>query len=237
VDSPLASMSVSPTEIQYLCSAATRYLRKPLATNQVVWSYAGVRALFDNRHRDPASITRDYTLALDQVNGSMVLSVLGGKLTVYRRLAEAALARLERWIGPGRGAWTATEPLPGGELGAEGMSGLIDRLVQRYPGLPSPLLEALAHRHGALTYEVLGDARSEADLGVHFGARLFEREVDYLIRHEWAQSGEDVLWRRTKTGLDMPAAERTRVDEYVRGHPHQLHPSPQQGGGGALVPD
>jgi glycerol-3-phosphate dehydrogenase len=233
VESPLAPMTISPAEVDYLCNAATRYLRRPVAPQHVVWSYAGARALFDDRHRDPASITRDYTLALDEVNGSIVLSILGGKLTVYRRLAEAALAKIQRWLQPRRGAWTASEPLPGGELGAGGMSELIERLRWRYPGLPPPLLQTLATRHGALSDEVLGDARSEADLGIHFGAHLFEREVDYLIRHEWAQTGDDVLWRRTKTGLDMPAAERRRVDDYVREHaaPQAVDPSPARGGG------
>ena len=231
VDSPLAPMTSSPAEVEYLCKAATRYLRKPVAPEQVVWSYAGVRALFDDRHRDPASITRDYTLALDEVNGSIVLSILGGKLTVYRRLAEAALAKLQPWLEPRRGAWTAGEPLPGGALGAGGLGGLIDQLRGRYPGLPPPLVQALAQRHGALTDAVLGDARSQADLGIHFGAHLFEREVDYLIRHEWAETGDDVLWRRTKAGLDMPAAERTRVDDYVREQAARraADPSPARG--------
>jgi len=216
VDSPLAPMTISPPEVEYLCKAATRYLRTAVSPEQMVWSYAGVRALFNDHHQDPSSVTRDYTLALDQVHGSTVLSILGGKLTVYRRLAEAALAKLEPWIEPSRGIWTADEPLPGGALGAGGMSGLIDELRARYPGVPPPLVHTLAQRHGTLTNAVLRGARSEADLGIHFGAQLFEREVDYLIRHEWAQTGDDVLWRRTKAGLDMPEAERSRLDQYVR---------------------
>jgi len=224
VDSPLVPMTSSPAEVEYLCQAAERYLRVPVAPEQVVWSYAGVRALFDDRHRDPASITRDYTLALDEVNGSIVLSILGGKLTVYRRLAEAALAKLRPWLETRRGVWTAGEPLPGGDLGAGGMGALLDRLHVRYPGLPPLLLQTLAQRHGALSDEVLGDARSEEDLGIHFGAHLFGREVDYLIRHEWAQTGDDVLWRRTKAGLDMLAAERIRVHDYVREHAGQIPP-------------
>jgi glycerol-3-phosphate dehydrogenase len=146
----------------------------------------------------------------------VVLSIIGGKLTVYRTLAEAALAKLRRWLEPRRGKWTATEPLPGGDLGAQGMSGLKTQLSSRYRALPQPLLRALAERHGSLAWEVLGDARGEADLGIHFGGGLFEREVDYFIRCEWAHTGHDVLWRRTKVGLELPAAERSRVDDYVR---------------------
>jgi glycerol-3-phosphate dehydrogenase len=216
VDSPHAAASISPQETEYLCRAATRYLRKPVAAADVVWSYAGVRPLADDGREDPSKITRDYTLALDDVHGSIVLSVLGGKLTVYRTLAEEALAKLQPWLEARRGAWTATEPLPGGDLGAQGMSGLIERLRERYPRLPPPLMTALAHRYGTLAREVLGDAQGEADLGIHFGGGLFEREVDYLIRREWAHTGDDVLWRRTKTGLEMPEAERALVHEYVR---------------------
>jgi len=216
VDSPHAAASISPQEIEYLCRAASRYLRKPVAPQQVVWSYAGVRALADDGHENPSAITRDYTLGLDRVQGSVVLSVIGGKLTVYRTLAEAALAKLHAWLRPRRGNWTSSEPLPGGDLGAEGMVGLKARLTSRYAALPAPLLDALAERHGTLAGDVLGDADGEADLGIHFGGGLFQREVDYLIRREWAHSGEDVLWRRTKTGLEMPPAERSRVDDYVR---------------------
>jgi len=230
VESPLVPMTSSPAEVEYLCQAARRYLRQAVAPEQVVWSYAGVRALFDDRHRDPASITRDYTLALDEVNGSIALSILGGKLTVYRRLAEAALAKLHRRLETRRGTWTAGEPLPGGDLGMGGMNALIDRLRARYPALPPLLLQTLAQRHGALSDEILGDARSESDLGIHFGAHLFEREVDYFIRYEWAQTGDDVLWRRTKAGLDMPAPERIRVHDYVRERANEA-PSPAREGG------
>ena len=216
VNSPLTPMSISPPEVDYLCRAATRYLRTPVLPEQMVWSYAGVRALFNDRHQNPSSVTRDYTLVLDQVQGSTVLSILGGKLTIYRRVAEAVLAKLEPWLEPSRGAWTAGEPLPGGALGARGLNGLIDELRGRYPGVSPSLLHTLAQRHGTLTDAVLRGVRSEADLGRHFGAQLFEREVDYFIKHEWAQSGEDVLWRRTKAGLDMLESQRNQLCEYVR---------------------
>ncbi len=233
VNSPLTPMTISPPEVEYLCEAVGRYLRTAVSPKQVVWSYAGVRALFNDHHQNPSSVTRDYTLALDQVQGSTVLSVLGGKLTVYRRLAEAALAKLERWLEPSRGTWTAGEPLPGGALGAGGMSGLIEALRARHPGVPPALVHTLAQRHGTLTDAVLRSVRSEADLGIHFGAQLFEREVDYLIRHEWAQTGDDVLWRRTKAGLDMSEAERIRLDQYVRERvaSQSMEPSPARGGG------
>jgi glycerol-3-phosphate dehydrogenase len=230
VASPLTPMTISPPEIEYLCKAASRYLRTPVSPAQMVWSYAGVRALFNDQHKDPSSVTRDYTLALDQVQGATVLSILGGKLTVYRRLAEAALAKLEPWLEPSRGTWTAGEPLPGGALGAGGMSGLVEELCARHPGVPPALVHTLSRRHGTLTDAVLRGVHSEADLGIHFGAQLFEREVDYLIRHEWAQTGDDVLWRRTKAGLDMPEAERIRLEQYVRERVASYGGDPLRGG-------
>ncbi|HTO43362.1 MAG TPA: glycerol-3-phosphate dehydrogenase [Burkholderiales bacterium] len=216
VGSPHAAANISPQETDYLCRAAARYLKKPVVPADVVWSYAGVRPLADDGGDDPSKITRDYTLALDDLHGSIVLSVLGGKLTVYRTLAEEALNRLQPWLQARRGAWTAGEALPGGDVGAQGMTGLIQQLLERYSRLPPPLMTALAHRYGTLARELLGDAAGEADLGIHFGGGLFQREVDYLIRHEWAHTGDDVLWRRTKTGLEMPEAERALVGEYVR---------------------
>ena len=216
VDSPHAAASISPQETDYLCRAAARYLKKTVVPGDVVWSYAGVRPLADDGGEDPSKITRDYTLALDDLHGSIMLSVLGGKLTVFRTLAEETLNKLQPWLQARRGAWTAGEALPGGDLGAQGMTGLIKQLRDRYPRLPPPLMTALAHRYGTLSRELLGDAQGEGDLGIHFGGGLFQREVDYVMCHEWAHTGDDVLWRRTKTGLEMPEAERGLVDEYVR---------------------
>jgi len=206
----------STAEAEYLCRAASRYLTRPVNPAAIVWRYAGVRPLYDDGSADPSAVTRDYVLRLDSDQDSApVLSVFGGKITTYRRLAEHALEKLAPWF-PGMGpAWTAAKALPGGDIPGGDMAGFARRLAQRYPQLPQRLLQGLARRHGALAYDVLGNAASAADLGEHFGAELYTREVDYLLAHEWAHSAEDVLWRRTKAGLQLTPGQREAVARYL----------------------
>ncbi len=213
-----AQPAASTEEIAYLCRAASRYLARPVAFTDVIWHYAGVRPLYDDGSPDPSAITRDYTLRLDADDGvAPVLSVFGGKITTYRKLAEHALDQLQRWFPAMRPAWTGGTPLPGGDLAA-GFDNFAEiELARRYPWLPDPVRRALAHRYGADIDAVLNGARSPADLGAYFGAELFAREVDYLIEYEWARTAEDILYRRTKSGLHLTVEQRAAVDNYVNG--------------------
>ncbi len=205
----------SAEEIGYLCRAVNRYLARPLAPADVVWSYAGVRPLYDDGSADPSAVTRDYTLRLDADQGAApVLSVFGGKITTYRKLAEHALDQLAPWFPHRKAAWTANASLPGGELGGS-LEAFHARLADEYASLPALLLQALTRRHGSLVRRVLQGVRTEADLGMHFGADLYAREVDYLLEHEWAASGEDILYRRTKAGLHLSPAQREALACYV----------------------
>jgi glycerol-3-phosphate dehydrogenase len=207
----------SEQEVAYLCRAANRYFVRQLAPRDVVWRYAGLRPLFDDGASDPSAITRDYVLRIDGGrNEAPILSVFGGKITTYRRLAERVLDALAPWFPAARGAWTANAPLPGAEpRGAGEAHGCDDALLRRYAGLPRGIVAGLLRRHGTLIEDVLGEARSVDDLGDHLGADLYAREVDYFISREWARTGEDVLWRRTKCGLHLTAAERQVVKNYV----------------------
>jgi len=156
--------------------------------------------------------TRDYVLELDApAGGAPLLSVFGGKITTYRRLAEAALAKLAPHIPPLPPAWTARAPLPGGDFPHDGVAALNVETSRRYPFLPEHLLRRLLRSYGTRVADMLGDARAMADLGVEFGAGLTAREVDFLRRTEWAMTAEDILWRRTKRGLHMSAAEIDRL--------------------------
>jgi len=216
VTSPAAPAHASEEEVQYLCAAASRFLREPITPDRVVHSFAGVRALLDDGHANASAVSRDYALLLETLDDAGVLSIVGGKLTTYRVLAEKALDKLQRYFPEMRGkSWTGNEPLPGGDLSAGGMSGLLVNLRARYPHLPAALLEALAHRHGTLTTHVLSDADSEADLGMDFGAGLYTREVDYFIDREWACTADDVLWRRTKAGLQLDERAHSALSEYM----------------------
>jgi glycerol-3-phosphate dehydrogenase len=203
--------SASADEIEYLCRAANRYLARPVAPSDAVWTYAGVRPLYDDGTADPSGVSRDYTLRLDadaDAGVAPVLSVFGGKITTYRRLAEHALDKLAPWFPGRRALWTATTPLAGGDLPVKGLEPFADIQMQRdFPWLPEEVRRALARRHGTNAYRVLENAKLLSD--------LYAREVDYMIEREWAQSGDDILYRRTKAGLHLTMSERTAVANYV----------------------
>ena len=205
----------SADEIDYLCRAVNRYLAKPVTPVDVVWSYAGIRPLYDDGTSDPSAVTRDYTLRVDAESGSMaVLSVFGGKITTYRRLAEHAMDKLAPYLGDLKPAWTNKSPLPGSDFGMSRDQAWV-RFRQQHPRLSEDVLKGHFRRHGTLADEVLGDAQTDADLGEHFGAGLFAREVTYLIEREWAVSAEDVLWRRTKAGLHLTSSQKGRVEAWM----------------------
>lgn len=211
------SAAISDDEVDYLCRAVNRYLTKESTSDDVLWSYAGVRPLFDDGAAKASEVSRDYALELDRHAGQPpVLSVYGGKLTTYRKLAQRALdmlAPLFPSIGP---AWTAERALPGGMLPQGGIDALVSELGSRYGALDKGLLAGLARRHGSLAGDVLaGRARASAP-GRHFGADLYAFEVDYLVDREWARTAEDVLWRRTKSGLRLDSAAADAVAAYLQ---------------------
>ena len=210
--------AISQQELDYLCDQVSRYAARPVTPDQVVWSYSGIRPLYDDGTEDPSAVTRDYTLVLEDGDvGVPQLSVYGGKITTYRKLAEAALDKLAPWLGGATGKWTGGEALPGGDLGPGGQAGFLPRLAQRYPSMPESLLTVLMQRHGTRAIDILGDAAKPADLGLCFGGHLYEREVRYLIDCEWAQQPEDILWRRTKAGLHMSPEQRASFARYMEG--------------------
>jgi glycerol-3-phosphate dehydrogenase len=205
-----AAVRATQAEVEYLCRAASRYLARPIQSSDVVWRYAGVRPLYDDGSRDPSAITRDYTLRLDDLEGTApVLSVFGGKITTYRRLAEHAMDKLARYLPQAKRAWTDRVPLPGSDFNRR--EDVHKELLQRYRSLPVPVVEGVFKRHGTRAAQVLGDG----DVGEHYGAGLTEREVRYFIEQEWAASAEDVLWRRTKAGLHLTPRQKARVAELI----------------------
>jgi D-erythritol 1-phosphate dehydrogenase len=213
--------AISEEETYYLLTLANTYLERPLASTDIVWTYSGVRPLYDDGTTDPSEVTRDYVLKVDALrNGDKdarapVLSVFGGKITTYRKLAEAALAELQPYFPAMTAPWTHDATLPGGDFPKGGRAAWQAELARRYPELPPALLQEVAHRHGTRATAVLGEARTAADLGDDFGACLTSREIDYLREQEWASTAEDILWRRTKCGLSMTPREHRRVAAYV----------------------
>ncbi len=195
-------------EVEYMCRAVNRYLARPARPEDVVWKYSGLRPLYDDGTADPSAVTRDYTLRLDDDAGQApVLSVFGGKITTYRRLAEHAMEKLAPYFSGLKPAWTHRTPLPGSDFGGVSRVEARDAFFGGHPHIPEATLRPIFRRHGAHAQAVIGDG----DLGEDFGAGLTERELRYLVEHEWAQTAADVLWRRTKAGLLMNSAQRERV--------------------------
>ena len=215
---PPGNALIEPHETNYLLKTVTRTFSRPVSLSDICWTYSGIRPLYDDGAQSASTVTRDYVLDLDE-GGAALLSIFGGKITTYRRLAERALQRFAHLFPDLKGPWTDRVALPGGEF-AGGFEAYRTSLISRYPALPAPLLERLARSYGNRTEQLLADASTMADLGEVFGSDLTQREVDYLIAEEWAQSAQDILFRRSKLGLHVPAGTAARLDAYVRSHDH-----------------
>ncbi|HVJ53387.1 MAG TPA: glycerol-3-phosphate dehydrogenase [Aliidongia sp.] len=212
-----AKVAISAEEIDYLCGSVARYFTRPCKPADMVWSYAGVRPLYDDAAENASAVTRDYVLDLDAPAGEApLLSVFGGKITTYRRLAEHALEKLGPHLQGGK-SWTAGEALPGGDLPDLDFERFLAGLMARRPFLPAALARRLARAYGTRVEALVGEARALADLGQDFGGGLTRAEVDYLVAEEWARSAEDILWRRSKLGLHVPAGTAERLADYLAG--------------------
>jgi glycerol-3-phosphate dehydrogenase len=207
--------AATAVEVAYLVRAANRYCKRQISESDVVWSYCGIRPLLDDGASSASAISRDYVMRVEgDPSQPPVLSVFGGKITTYRRLAEHALEKLAPWFSDMPGTWTARRPLPGGDF--DGTADAYARqLMVRYPGLSFELLRRLAQRHGTLVTRVLGDTSTAEQLGEYFGSDLYAREVDYFIREEWVRCADDVLWRRTKAGLHLNAAQQQALTRFI----------------------
>jgi glycerol-3-phosphate dehydrogenase len=207
----------TPEEAAYLCKAAGEYFRQPITVDDIVWSYSGVRPLYDDGAKSATAATRDYVLKVENGSGNApVLNVFGGKITTYRRLAEAALAKLAPSFPDMGGKWTAGAPLPGGDFPVDGVEALRSSLSAGYPFLDARWANRLVRLYGTEAEQMLGDARSAEDLGTCFGFNLTEAEVRWLMENEWARTAEDVLWRRTRLGLRLSATEAENLDRWMR---------------------
>ena len=215
-DGDPGEVAISSGETDYLCKAAGRFLKEPVRPERVVWSYAGVRPLYDDASADPSVMTRDYVFDLAGGEGDPpVLSVFGGKITTYRRLAEHALLKLQPFLPGLAGPWTGRTPLPGGDIPDGDVDAFHAKLCRDKPWLPPDLAGRLVRAYGTRVEGLLGEARRLDDLGRDFGAGLTEREVAYLVREEWARTADDILWRRSKIGLTGGAAVRADLTGHL----------------------
>ena len=194
------------------------HFKKPLSRDDIIWTYSGVRPLCDDESDSPQAITRDYTLDIHDLDGKApLLSVFGGKLTTYRKLAEHAMEKLSGYyqgIGP---AWTKEGVLPGGNIQGD-RDDYAASLRRRYPFITESLARRFARTYGSNSERILGEAKTLEQLGEHFGHELYEAELRYLVEHEWVRRVDDALWRRTKLGMWLTAEEQSRVAQWLTRH-------------------
>jgi len=210
------AVRIDDREVRYMCEAVSEYLEKPVQPEDVVHTYSGVRPLYDDGASEAKAATRDYVLELDGGEGTPpMLSVFGGKITTYRKLAEHVLSKLDPYFTFKKGEWTATEALPGGGFPVLSFDDEVKQLHTRYGFLSAKTAMRLVRAYGLDAAELLGEAGSLEDLGTAFGADLYQREVDWLMAREWARCADDVLWRRSKLGLRLSAEEVEKLDAYM----------------------
>ena len=202
-------VKISEEEISYLCEAASEYFENDISPEDVVWTYAGVRPLYDDKKADASAVTRDYVLDIEELSEEApFMSVYGGKITTSRKLGEQAMQELAKYFKNAGDDWTESALLPGGDLYDADFDRFFADMQKRYPALNEDLLKRLCHAYGTRITLILGDGKTQPDLGQNFGAGLYEIEAKYLINHEWATSAEDILWRRSKLGLHMTKDQR-----------------------------
>ncbi|RPE64815.1 homodimeric glycerol 3-phosphate dehydrogenase (quinone) [Pacificibacter maritimus] len=205
----------TPQEQEYLITFINGYLAKPISNDDVVWTYSGVRPLYDDGASTASAATRDYVLKLDETRGAPSLNVFGGKITTYRCLAESALEEIEKVLPVTAKPWTAGVALPGGDFPVDGVGALIKEAKASYPFLSDRLALRLVRAYGTELAQILGEAKAEQALGINFGADLFQNEVQWLIDNEYVRCADDIVWRRSKLGLRMSHEQIAKLDDWI----------------------
>ncbi len=214
-ESPDTKPTCTPEEQTYLLNFANGYFKQNLTDDDVVWTYSGVRPLYDDGASSAAAATRDYILKVETSGGAPILNIFGGKITTYRKLAEDALDKIVPFFDDTPGHWTAGVPLPGGDFPVDGVQALIDKLLSDYPFLDPKWAQRLIRGYGTDAWNILGTAKTAAELGPSFGYNLTASEVHWLMTHEFARSAEDVLWRRSKLGLRLTTDEAAALETWM----------------------
>lgn len=208
-------VSISDAEADYILDVANQHFNKQLSREDIVWTYSGVRPLLNDETANASAVTRDYTLHVEDDQGKTpLLSIFGGKITTYRQLALSAMHDLKDYFPQMGKEWTHAHPLPGGDMSND-HEAFAKQLIAEFPFLTESLARRFTASYGTQSYVLLGDASSIMELGPCFGADLYQKEVDYLIEHEWARTAEDVLWRRSKLGLEFLPEQVKQLEEYL----------------------
>lgn len=212
-----AAAAITEGEISYLCKAGNDYFKQPISSEDVISAYAAIRPLYDEGGGKPEQASRDYRLEWQGDKAEPpLLTIYGGKITTYRKLAEHALELMQPKLGRAAPGWTAHTPLPGGDFDKTGAHILIKALKAAHPFLSSRHAARLIRAYGTRAGEAIGKSGAESGLGRHFGADLWQAEVDYLITNEWAQTADDIVWRRSKLGLRLSETEQAALEAYMQ---------------------
>ncbi|MEX1235236.1 MAG: glycerol-3-phosphate dehydrogenase [Roseovarius sp.] len=222
-EDPATPPVCTPAEQAYMVDFVNAYLKDPISVDDIVWSYSGVRPLYDDGASSATAATRDYTLKVDSSAGAPVINIFGGKITTYRRLAEGVMDLIGAEMDSLPAKWTAGVPLPGGDFAVSGVDAQIAGLRAAYPFLSDAWARRLIRAYGTQAQDILGSAQTDDDLGEGFGATLTASEVNWLMDREYARSAEDVLWRRTKLGLRLDADEVTALEQYMANRAERMH--------------
>ena len=209
------TVEIEEAEIKYICEAASEYFEKPIDANEIVWTYSGVRPLYDDASANASKVTRDYKLDLDVRKGAPVLSVYGGKITTYRKLADDAMNMLAAHLSVSGKDWTKNAPLPGGDIPNADFDAFLSESSAQFPWLDAAIHYDYARNYGTRISTLLKNCTSAEDLGIAFGGGLYQVEVDYLVSREWAQTTDDIVWRRSKKGLRLTTSEIETLAQYL----------------------
>ena len=213
---PSEKPACTESEADYMIAFVNNYFKKKITRRDVVWTYSGVRPLYDDGANSATAATRDYTLRLDVSTGASVLNIFGGKITTYRKLAETALQEIDAVMMKQTRPWTASSPLPGGNVTVDGIPQLQSDLAAQLPFLNAFTIRRLIRQYGTQCAGIFADIKSIEDLGRSFGHGLFAHEIDWAIANEWVCSGEDFLWRRSKMGLRLTMRQSKALDSYIK---------------------
>ena len=205
-------------EKAYLCEFASLYFKNTVNPEDIIATFSGVRPLYNDGAKFATAATRDYVLRLDTEGGAPLLNIFGGKITTYRKLAEAVLANIAPFYNQLPGNWTANASLPGGNFAVDEFDNLVDNIINKFPFLPNGLARRLVRAYGTDVNLMLADVSSSADLGPDFGADIFQPELDWVINHEWVMTAEDFVWRRTRLGLRLTEKQIVKIDDYIRSY-------------------
>lgn len=210
-----SNIKISQEEKQYICNSANKYLDKEIKLNDIIWSYSGLRPLYDDGASKAQEATRDYVISSNKQASSLMINIFGGKITTYRRLAETIVESIEDFLGKKKPSWTESSSLPGGEMPVDGQTNLVKILNKQYPFLSKQTIQRLVRSYGLLSSSIYGNAKNLESLGEHFGSGLYEKEVKYLIEKEWACNSDDILFRRSKLGLILSNEGLQKLNLYL----------------------